>query len=260
MTYTFRKICAVASASILELLRRRDVYVALILALVLLLPVVSVNVFGVKGIVRYVREVTLLLIWIFSLVIITTNAARQIPGEVQRRTILPLLSKPIGRGELLIGKFFGASIAASLALLLFYAGYCLLTLIKSESMGGVVLIEALFLHLLFAFLLTSMTLLGSMLLTPSANVTVCLLLTGGMLLYGNSLSQMATEASAPASWFLKFLHFILPHFEFFDLRLRLVHDWSAVSIWPMLGVTLYTVLYTTAILVAATFIFRTKRW
>ncbi|MFO7821030.1 MAG: ABC transporter permease [Lentisphaeria bacterium] len=259
MKYKLRKIGAVATTAILELFRRRDVYVAVILALVVILPLASVNIFGVEGIVRYLRETTLLLVWLFSIVIVITNAARQIPGERQRRTILPLLSKPISRAELMLGKFTGAATAASLTLLLFYAGYFLLTAFKSGHWGGLVLVQAVILHILFACLLTAMTLFGSMLLTPSANITVCLLIAGGMMLYGGNLSQMAINSPAPASWGLWICHFIIPHFEFFDLRLRLVHNWPALGGWTMLTVCLYALLFTAVFLMAAVITFRKKQ-
>lgn len=259
MTSSLRKVFAVAAVSVLELFRRRDVYVAVILALVVILPLVSVNVFGVEGVVRYVREVTLLLIWIFSIIVIVTNAARQIPGEMQRRTILPLLSKPIGRGELMIGKFAGASVAAGLALVLFYAGYFMLTLWKAGDPGGGIFLQALILHLLFVAVLTAMVLLGSMLLTPSANITCCLLLVGGMMLYGDRLSTMAIDAPAPASWILWIAHFILPHFEFFDIKRQVIHSAAGIDAFTMLMVIGYAGLFTLVFLLGAIMAFRRKR-
>ena len=46
-------------------------------------------------IVRYLKEICLLLIWISSLVIAITTTARQIPAEREHRTLLPLLAKPL---------------------------------------------------------------------------------------------------------------------------------------------------------------------
>ena len=71
----------------------------------------SVTLFHDPKIVRYLKEICLLLIWISSLVIAITTAARQIPVERENRTIFPLLAKPVTRTQLLVGKFLGCWLA-----------------------------------------------------------------------------------------------------------------------------------------------------
>ena len=80
----------------------------------------SVNIFNDTEIVRYLKEICLLLIWISSLVIAITTTARQIPAERENRTLLPLLAKPLTRTQLILGKFLGCWLACGLALLCFY--------------------------------------------------------------------------------------------------------------------------------------------
>ncbi len=256
---SIRKIGAVASVSILEMLRRRDMYVALILALVIIIPLSSVNLFGVEGVVRYVREVTLLLIWVCSIVIAISTTARQVPGELQRRTILPLLAKPIRRGEFVIGKFVGSTLATSIAILLFYVCYIILVGIKSGIWLNLTIVQAMFLHLLFIALVCAMTLCGSLIFTASANVTICALVTIGMLLFGGRLSGFALQAPAPANFAIWAVHFLFPHFEFFDSRLRMVHEWGPHSLTVFLAATSYAVLYTLAMVTVAMLVFRRKR-
>lgn len=256
---SLRKIGAVASVSILEMLRRRDMYVALILSLVIIIPLSSVNLFGVEGVVRYVREVTLLLIWICSIVIAVSNTARQIPGELQRRTILPLLAKPIRRGEFVVGKFVGSTLATTIAVLLFYACYIILVGTKSGVWPNVTTLQAIILHLLFIGLVCALTLCGSLIFTTSANVTICALTVIGMLLFGGRLSGLALQTPAPASYAIWLVHFIFPHFEFFDSRLRMIHEWGPHSWSVFLAATLYAALYTAALVAVAMVIFRRKR-
>ena len=256
---SLKKIGAVASVSILEMLRRRDMYVALILALVIIIPLSSVNLFGVEGVVRYVREVTLLLIWVCSIVIAISTTSRQVPGELQRRTILPLLAKPIRRGEFVVGKFVGSTLATSIAIFLFYACYIILVGVKSGIWLNLTMIQAMFLHLLFITLVCAMTLCGSLIFTASANVTICALVTIGMLLFGGRLSEFAMKAPAPANFAIWTTHFLFPHFEFFDSRLRMVHEWGPHSLTVFLAATFYAVLYTLALVTVAMLVFRRKR-
>ncbi len=255
----FRKIRAVAGASLLEMVRRREIYAALILTLVLLTPLALVNFFGVEGIVRHLREAALLLIWIFSIIITITCAARQFPGELERRTILPLLSKPVSRGDVVLGKYFGAFAAAAGTLIVFYLCYLLLTGLTSAVWVSLTLIQTVFLHLCFVGLLAALVLAGSMLFAPAANITICSLVTVGMLLFGQRLPESAAEAVFPANWIIMAVHAVFPHFEFFDGRVRLIHEWGPYE-FSLLGIVfVYTVCYIALLIIAAMVLFKRKR-
>ena len=86
-----KNIFAVAGIVIKELYRRKDFYVLFIVTILICLVMASVNIFNDAKIVRYLKEICLLLIWICSLVIAVTTTARQIPAERENRTLLPLL-------------------------------------------------------------------------------------------------------------------------------------------------------------------------
>src|SRR5436190_5234706 len=122
----FSRIKAIAGVVIKELYRRKDFYVIFVFTALIALIFGSMNFFNDSGIVRYLKEITLLLIWIASLVIAISTAARQIPSEKESRTIFPLLAKPITRTEFLLGKFLGVWMACGIALLVFYGFLALL--------------------------------------------------------------------------------------------------------------------------------------
>src|SRR5215204_4464303 len=111
---------AVAGIVIKELYRRKDFYVLFILTALITLAMGSFKLFDDEKIIRYIKEICLLLIWVSSLVIAIMTAARQIPAEREHRTIFPLLAKPITRGQLIFGKFLGCWLACGIALVVFY--------------------------------------------------------------------------------------------------------------------------------------------
>ena len=76
-----RNIFAVAGIVIKELYRRKDFYVLFILTVLVCLIMGSVNIFNDKQIVRYLKELCLLLIWVSSLVIAITTTAREMSGN-----------------------------------------------------------------------------------------------------------------------------------------------------------------------------------
>src|SRR3954468_25073673 len=90
---------AIGGVVIKELFRRKDFYALFILTALITLILGSVNFFNEANIVRYLKEICLFLIWVSSLVIAITTAARQIPAERESRTIFPLLAKPVTRSQ-----------------------------------------------------------------------------------------------------------------------------------------------------------------
>src|SRR2546430_17084436 len=109
-------ILALAGVVIKELYRRKDFYVLFVLTAVITLTIASVNFFHDSTIVRHIKEICLLLIWISALVVAIATTARQIPAEREQRTIFPLLAKPVTRGQVILGKFAGCWLACGLAL------------------------------------------------------------------------------------------------------------------------------------------------
>src|SRR5687767_5269443 len=107
-------IIALSNVVIKELYRRKDFYVLFVLTALITLLLGSVNLFNEGKIVRFIKEICLLLIWISSLVITVTTTARQIPAEKENRTMFPLLAKPVTRAQVIGGKFLGCWLAGGI--------------------------------------------------------------------------------------------------------------------------------------------------
>src|SRR5947208_2284009 len=114
------EIFAIAGVVIKELVRRKDFYVLFVLTALITLVMRSVNLFHDDRVIRYLKEICLLLIWMCSIAIAITPAARQIPMERENRTIFPLLAKPVTRTQLMLGKFLGCWLACAITLAAFY--------------------------------------------------------------------------------------------------------------------------------------------
>src|SRR5437868_12676242 len=98
-------IFAIASVVLKEMYRRKDFYVLFVLTALITLVMGSVSFFNDDKIVRYLKEICLLLIWISAFVVAIGTAARQIPAEREYRTIFPLLAKPLTRWQVILVKF-----------------------------------------------------------------------------------------------------------------------------------------------------------
>src|SRR5947199_10824155 len=125
-------LLALSEVVIKELYRRKDFYVLFVLTAVITLVLAFANLFSDPRIVRYLKEVVLLLIWISALVIAITTTARQIPAERENRTIFPFLAKPVSRGQVIVGKFAGCWLACGMVLAVVYLFFGIITCSREQ--------------------------------------------------------------------------------------------------------------------------------
>ena len=252
-------IIVVASIAIKELIRRKDAYVLLILTVLLTLLSGSVHFFGDLKMVRYMKELCLLLVWISATVIAVTMTARQIHAERESKTLFSLLAKPVSRNQLVLGKFFGCWLACGLALLVFYGFFVATAASRGESWRLVAHFQAFWLHWVMLGIVVAMVLCGSLLFTaPSSNATICFVIVLGILMLGRHLGKLALRMSEPSQTVALAIYYAMPHLEFYDLRDLIVHDWPLVK-WSVVGfATLYGAAYAGLFLGLACFLFRRK--
>src|SRR5437016_1726142 len=139
-------IIALAGVVIKELYRRKDFYVLFVLTALITVAVGSVNFFHDPAIIRHIKELCLLLIWVSALVVAIGTTARQIPAEREQRTIFPLLAKPVTRGQVILGKFAGCWLACGIALVMFYFFFAVVSGSKEGSWPVGLYLEALWLQ------------------------------------------------------------------------------------------------------------------
>ena len=254
-----RNIFAVSSIVLKELYRRKDFYVLFVLTVLICLVMASVHIFNDGQIVRYLKEICLLLVWISSLVIAISTAARQIPAERENRTLFPLLAKPLTRTQLILGKSLGCWLACGLVLVCFYGFFGLLAASREQHWPVVNYFQAAFLHWVMLGVVVALTILGSLVFTAvSSNATICIIAVSGILLLGRHLNKVAVNLPEPRRSILYSLYYAVPHFELFDVRDLIVHNWPPIP-WKVCAfAVLYAVAYATAFLFAACLIFRRR--
>ena len=252
-------IFAVAGVVIKELYRRKDFYVLFIVTILICLVMASVNIFNDAKIVRYLKEICLLLVWICSLVIAITTTARQIPAERENRTLLPLLAKPLTRPQLILGKFLGCWLACGLALLCFYIFFGALAASREHQWPLLDYFQAAALHWFMLGVVVAMTLLGSLVFAaPSSNNTICFVAVGGILFVGRHLDQVALTLGEPMRSVAYAIFFLIPHLELFDVRDLVIHNWPLIS-WLYFSLALlYALGYIAVFLTGACLVFRRK--
>lgn len=253
------KILALASVVIKELYRRKDFYVLFVLTALITVAAASVNFFHDTKIVRYVKDLCLLLIWLSTLIVAVVTTARQIPAEKENRTIFPLLAKPVSRAQVILGKFLGCWFATGLALLVFYAFFIVVTGSREHEWQLVAYAKAMGLQWMMLAMVIAMTLLGSVIFSAiSSNATICLVAVFGILFIGEHLNKIALRQAEPMQSITYTIYFAIPHLELFDVRSQLVNSQALPGLFDCGLASLYAAAYAAVLLFATWLLFRRK--
>ncbi|HVM49055.1 MAG TPA: ABC transporter permease subunit [Candidatus Acidoferrum sp.] len=252
-------ILALAGVVIMELYRRKDFYVLFVLTVLITLVMASLSFFHDTGIVRYVKEIALLLIWVSALVIAVGTTARQIHAERENRTIFPLLAKPVTRGQVIVGKFLGCWLACGLALVVFYLFFGVISGSREHYWPVLSLFQAFWLQWVMLGIVVAFVLLGSVVFAaPSSNATISFIVVFGLLLLGGHLNQVALQQPEPLRSVIYTIYFVIPHLEWYDVRDLVIYDWNRVPWVDCALATVYAGVYSALLLFGAWLVFRRK--
>lgn len=218
----------------LELLRRKDLYVLSILLVALTVASLTVDSFGGENVERYIFDLGLFLIWLFSIILVVTLASRQIPGEEKSGTIYPLLAKPVSRLDFILGKWLGCWLASVAALALFYVFLVAVIVLRGGEISALPLLQAWGLHSAMLAVVAAITIVLSTRMSYGAAATLSFVVQAAVFFMVPKIPAWTTYEAGIRKVVLMIIYYILPHFELFDMRRRLVHEWGAIS-WSTFG-------------------------
>lgn len=236
------KMLGIAQTTITESFRRKDPYVVLILAALIVFGAGLFSRFGTEGVGKFVKDVAFTITGGMAVLICVITAARQLPTEIQNRTLYPLLAKPVSRVQVFLGKFIGVGVMASAVVILFSLEIYLLFLILDIPVS-LVFWQALYLRVVSMWIIAALTLTLSVFLNHAANVTISLLLALAMQTFANTIVTVRTEIEGATLKVFDFIYWTLPHLEFFDLTKREVHGYELTPLWVLGFLTLYGIVY-----------------
>ena len=251
-----RRAGVVALNTFREAVRDRVLYNLVFFALLMMAADIGVGQISVGIEQTVIVSLGLSAISVIGLLISIFIGVALVSKEMDKRTLYALLAKPVRRWEFLLGKFAGlvltlavntAAMALGLLLVMIYMKHSL------ERSDAVALVAVYFILLKLA-LIVALALLFSCFTTPLLAIlfTVGLYIVG---LYVQELRNLPVEVMSPAmSAFTKWLSYLLPNFENFNVMAMAAHG-RAVPGALILQNTLYTVVYCTIVLTAAAVVF-----
>ena len=215
---------------------------------------------------KIIKDLGLSSISIFGVLISIFIGIGLVWKEVEKRSIYALLSKPMRRGELVLGKYFGlvltlainvAVMTVALYAVLGYMGWignAPAVAASPEPPTDPAMLKAIVLIMMELMLVTAIALFFSTFSSPflSAMLTVGLWVIGH---FNEDLRNVGAIVPSPAAaWAGRALYYVLPNFSAFDVKAQVVHG-QAVSLGYVGLTTVYGLTYLALVLVGAVAIF-----
>jgi ABC-type transport system involved in multi-copper enzyme maturation permease subunit len=128
----------IVQATLLEALRRKDAWVLGILMGAFAMVAGSARLTGSTDptAATFMLNLGLSLSVLFSHLLTVLLAGRQLPDEIENRTLYPLLARPISRRELLLGKWLASGLAGLFSLVAFVLLTWIVTPPAASMSGG----------------------------------------------------------------------------------------------------------------------------
>lgn len=195
----------------------QPVYFALIFFFsLLILSTRILTLFGMGNEVRMIQEMGISSLTLAGLLITLLVATQVVSEEIRNRTIVTLLSKPVRRWELIVGKYIGIFLVILFAYFILSAVFYLTLWWKGAGYFGPDLPKGILLSLLQVLIIAALSLAFSIFLPLPTNAALCLILfTLGHLssyIYGWTL-----KGGVVAKGFGKIVYLFIPNLGFLDL-------------------------------------------
>jgi len=253
-------IITIAQSVWLELLRRKDVYIILVLQGFFTILLTLVDAFGSEVPSSYIMDIGLMLAFVLSIILAITMGARLFPQEERSGSIYTILTKPISRLEFLLGKWLGIWSGLIITNLLFYVIITTVTLTKGYAFTPLVLLQVYCLHTALLGLIVALALFFTQYLSQGAGGTATSIFVILGYLFIPRIPNMLVYAEGWRGGMLTLLYYLTPHFELFDMRSRVLHGWGALDAGIFAGTLAYGALLTAVTLALAWLAFRNKHF
>jgi ABC-type transport system involved in multi-copper enzyme maturation permease subunit len=246
---------AVAANTFRETVRERVLYNLVFFAILMTLCGLLLGQLSIRQDEKIIKDVGLAAMELFGHVIAIFIGIGLVSKEIERKSLYPLLAKPLSRDELFIGKFAGLSFTL-LVNVAAMAGGMFATLLATRGVADAALLKAVFgIYLSLLLVVAIATLFSTVTSTALAAVcTVSLLLAGR---FSDVVRNMKQVAPGVPDTLIDVLYYALPNFRNFDLKDKVAY--GDFVPWSVLGwITLYNAAYITALLAIGLLCFRRK--
>lgn len=250
------RVISIARNAFREAVRDRVLYNLVLFVLLLIAGAIFLGELSAGQETKIIIDLGLSAMLLFGVFIAIFVGVGLVYKEIERRTLYAILSKPVGRGQFLVGKYLGLCLTLLVNVVIMGVGVSLaLIYIRRgwDPLAGKIWLAILLIYLELT-IMTGVALLFSTFSSPalSALLTFFVFLIGH---FSTDLKGLAnTSSSGVARVLFRALYYLLPNLTTYSVITPVAHG-VAPDIQSILLAIAYAVVYSTVLLAAATMIF-----
>ncbi|MCM8771910.1 MAG: ABC transporter permease [Candidatus Omnitrophica bacterium] len=239
-----------------ESLRKKTLYILLVVALIVIGASKAFSFLTAEEEIKMVKDVSFSSIEFFGALIAIFMSLTVISGEIEKRTIYTLFSKPITRQNFFMGKFVGIVLIILINFLLmclFFIGL----LIFKKAYPDIQVFKTLLLIFIELILIGSITLTVATFASDAFNIifSVFLYIIGHLTTYGKQIIERTENLLLKSFW--QIIYTVVPNYENFNIRDKVVVG-IEVSWNYVFKTGLYGILYLFIVLLIGSYFIQKK--
>jgi ABC-type transport system involved in multi-copper enzyme maturation permease subunit len=246
----------VAANTYRESIRERVLYNLAFFAILMTLSGLLLGRLSIRQDDKIVKDVGLASVELFGTLIAIFVGVGLVSKEVERRSLYPLLAKPLQRRELLLGKFLGLSLTLAVNTALMTLGL-FLTLFATRRVFDPSLLKAVYTIYLGLLLCVALALLFSTVASSAAFASVCTVCAVMAGRFADVIHNMTDVIPDAPRLLIDGLYYALPNFANFDLKSRVVYG-DPISAADLSWLTGYALAYAGVALAVAILAFERR--
>lgn len=255
------RISAIARNTFREAARDRVLYNLVLFVLVLTAAAIFIGELSGGQERKIIVDLGLSAMLIFGVFIAIFVGVGLVYKEIERRTIYAIFSKPVGRGEFLVGKYLGLCLTLLVNVVVMGLGVSLALAYVRKGWDPLILTiwPAILMIYMELMLITALALLFSSFSSPalSALLTFCIFIIGH---FSADLKSLATSlGSTSARLAFGGLYYLLPNLANYSFITPAAHGRAPAAAF-VVSSGLYALVYITVILAAATLVFSRRNF
>ena len=252
----WRRVFAIARNAFREAVRDRVLYNLVVFVLLLIAGAIFLGEISAGQEAKIIVDLGLSAILLFGVFIAIFVGVGLVYKEIERRTLYAILSKPIGRGEFLLGKYLGLCLTLLVNVAIMGVGLSLALL--SVQRGWDPLVVRIWPAILLIYgellILTGVAMLFSAFSSPALSA----LLAFFVFVIGHFSADLKTLAnsmgSAPSRWVFAGLYYLLPNFANYNSITAAAHG-QVTDGRAIVAAAAYGAVYVGVLLAATALIF-----
>jgi ABC-type transport system involved in multi-copper enzyme maturation permease subunit len=215
------RLVAVAANTYRETVRERVLYNLVFFAILMTLSGLLLGRLSIRQDEKILKDIGLAAMDLFGTLIAIFIGTGLVSKEIERRSLYPLLAKPLTRGEFFLGKFAGLAFTLLVNVGVMAAGLAL-TLLATGRRPDPALLGAVFPILLGLLLVVAF----AMLFSTQTSSALAAVFTVGVVVAGrfaDVVRNMREVAPGVPPWLAEGLYTVLPNFRNFDFKDRVAY-------------------------------------